>query len=51
VTLRAGPHHESSSFDVCRIGHYPIVLGIPWLRRHNPTIDWQRNAIAFHSAL
>ena len=46
MALRISSHHESSSFDICRIGHYPVVLGIPWLRQHNPTIDWP-----FHSAL
>ena len=29
------------------IESYDIILGIPWLRRHNPTIDWSRYEITF----
>ena len=32
-------HHEDLQFDIVRIASYDIVLGIPWLKRHNPGID------------
>ncbi|KAE8236265.1 hypothetical protein A4X06_0g9606, partial [Tilletia controversa] len=46
-----GPHRESSSLLVTNLSRYPIVLGIPWLRQHNPTIDWRRNTLIFQSSL
>src|SRR3569833_3607543 len=33
-------HHETLRFDITDIGDHPMILGIPWLRNHNPTIDW-----------
>ena len=27
-------------------GHQ-IILGAPWLRKHNPTIDWKKRSIIF----
>ena len=32
-----------------QLGHYPLVLGIPWLRHHNPAIDWANDTIDFVS--
>jgi hypothetical protein len=30
---------DNINFDVTPLGEYDIVLGIPWLRYHNPTIE------------
>lgn len=27
----------------------PVILGLPWLRRHNPYVDWERSLIRFTS--
>lgn len=35
---------------VTRLGHYVIVLGIPWLRRHDPSIKFSANSLAFDSS-
>jgi hypothetical protein len=32
-------HKEIINFDVMKLGKYKIVLGIPWLSKHNPEID------------
>ena len=34
---------------VTKLGHYPFVLGILWLRHHNPRIDWEKDTIDFVS--
>ena len=31
---------EETIFDVMKLGHNDLVLGIPWLERTNPKIDW-----------
>jgi len=41
-------HMESINFDVTPLGEYDIVLGIPWLRYHNPTIDWKTGDLQFN---
>ena len=33
--------------DVVRIASYNVVLGIPWLKRYNPTIDWSKGVLIF----
>lgn len=31
-------HKEMLPFFVTKVGHYPLVFGIPWLRLHNVSI-------------
>jgi hypothetical protein len=32
------------------IGNSPIIVGLPWLRKHNPNIDWKEGHVTFDSA-
>ena len=38
LPMAIGKHHEEVTFDVVGIANHHIILGIPWLRKHNPTI-------------
>ena len=49
VILEIEKHKERIQFDVTRLGHYPIILGTPWLKNHDPVIHWSRNTIQFDS--
>ena len=49
VQLTIGSHTENIQFDVTSLSHYPIILGMPWLERHNPTIDWSEHQVVFDS--
>ena len=42
-------HREQVSAFVTKLRHYPLVLGIPWLRHHNPRITWKKDTIDFVS--
>lgn len=44
-----GDHEEDLVFDVAEIGDDNLILGINWLRRHNPAVDWERSTIDFTS--
>lgn len=44
-----GDHEEDLVFDVAAIGDDNLILGINWLRRHNPTVDWERSTLDFSS--
>uniref|UniRef100_A0A8C5MFT5 CCHC-type domain-containing protein n=1 Tax=Leptobrachium leishanense TaxID=445787 RepID=A0A8C5MFT5_9ANUR len=35
-------------FDIVPSPVFPAVLGLNWLRRHNPTIDWTRSTVTFN---
>jgi hypothetical protein len=31
------------------IGNSPIIVGLPWLKRHNPNINWKEGRVTFDS--
>jgi len=38
-------HKERTSIDVIGGQKWSVILGMPWLRRHNPEIDWKTEEI------
>ncbi|VDC04626.1 unnamed protein product [Peniophora sp. CBMAI 1063] len=49
LQMSIGEHSERITCDVADIGDDNIILGISWLRQHNPHIDWARSSITFTS--
>jgi hypothetical protein len=49
VQCMIGDHHETLTTYLTSLGHYPLVLGIPWLKRHDVTINFAKNDIQFSS--
>ncbi len=46
VTLRIGTlHSESIQLYVIRSPTHPLILGLPWLRTHDPHISWREGQI------
>ncbi len=46
LTLTTGAlHHESIQFYIIPTAHASVILGLPWLRRHNPSISWRDSQI------
>ncbi|KAK4232758.1 hypothetical protein C8A03DRAFT_39613, partial [Achaetomium macrosporum] len=46
--LQVGDHVEPLTFFVTTLAmDNPIILGLPWLRRHNPKIDWDSLSLTF----
>jgi hypothetical protein len=43
-------HREDLPMFVTKLGHYPIVLGIPWLRLHDVAISFASNTVRFGSS-
>jgi hypothetical protein len=39
VTLSIQDHQEKLDLDVFGLATHDIILGLPWLREHNPRID------------
>ena len=46
VMLKISDHDEVLNLDIVQI-KYDIVLGMPWLRHHNPTVDWKNRVLTF----
>ena len=43
-------HREPLRMFVTNLGHYPLVLGLPWLRAHDVNIRFAANTITFESS-
>lgn len=41
----AGNHREKLQFCVLANADPPLVLGLPWFRKHNPQLNWQTGEI------
>ncbi|RAL58215.1 hypothetical protein DID88_002294 [Monilinia fructigena] len=40
-------HSEVIQLDVVPLGQQQIILGMPWLKAHNPRIDWSQETVTF----
>ena len=38
-------HKERTAIDVIGGQKWGVILGMPWLRRHNPEIDWRTGEV------
>uniref|UniRef100_A0A3B3HPV2 Gypsy retrotransposon integrase-like protein 1 n=1 Tax=Oryzias latipes TaxID=8090 RepID=A0A3B3HPV2_ORYLA len=43
--ITSGNHHEVTQFYIMQSLQSPVILGFPWLRRHNPQFDWVNHHI------
>ena len=49
VPMEIGGHKELATLQVANLQNHEIILGMPWLRGHNPKIDWEEQKITFDS--
>jgi hypothetical protein len=49
VKMYINEHVEEIFLDVTSLGWHDLVLGIPWLKSHNPKIDWPTGVLDFDS--
>jgi RNase H-fold protein (predicted Holliday junction resolvase) len=42
-------HEETVRLQCITIGNSSVILGLPWLRKHNPAIDGRENRVSFNS--
>ena len=45
IPLNVLNHLEYINLDVTSLGGYDVVLGIPWLKNHNPNINWRTETL------
>ena len=48
VPMDLSRHRELATFQVANLQNHEVILGMPWLRKHNPTIDWNDKKITFN---
>ncbi|KDN34719.1 hypothetical protein RSAG8_12193, partial [Rhizoctonia solani AG-8 WAC10335] len=49
-SFELGSHKEELKCNIADIGKHDIVLGMSWLKLHNPSVDWPNKRIVFNSA-
>ena len=49
VVINIGSHQEIATLQVANLQNHEIILGMPWLKGHNPKIDWENEKITFDS--
>ena len=49
VSMEIGGHKELATLQVVNLQNHEIILGMPWLKRQNPKIDWEEQKITFDS--
>ena len=48
--MRIHDHFEPKiRLYVTKLAHYPVVLGLPWLKKHDPVVGWSANTMLFNS--
>ncbi|KFY26276.1 hypothetical protein V491_01375, partial [Pseudogymnoascus sp. VKM F-3775] len=40
-------HKETIQFDIVHMDNFACILGMPWLTKHNPYIDWAQKEVGF----
>ena len=48
IDLQIGQCQTKEKFLVTDLGKNQVILGLPWLRRHNPRIDWRQRMVELH---
>jgi len=52
LPFQVGNHSELLSFFVAELAaEHPVILGIPWLAKHNPNINWIDRSLTFDKCL
>ncbi|KAF9801177.1 hypothetical protein IEO21_10191 [Rhodonia placenta] len=45
LQMQIGDHVEKTVFTVMDIGPEDVIVGLDWLREHNPEIDWESGSL------
>src|ERR1700742_3451966 len=43
--MQVEDHSEILRFLIMDLGKDDLILGLPWLRKHNPSVDWEQGEI------
>ena len=47
IRFKIGEHEEELTFNVIKSPKYPLILGMPWLAKHNPRVNWLDRNLSF----
>jgi hypothetical protein len=47
VSIRVGTYSDTINFLVTKLVGQDFILGLPWLKQHNPRVDWPSSTLHF----
>ena len=48
ITVDCLGHREELHAEVTNLGKNSLILGYTWLKKHNPSIDWEKGTVKFN---
>ena len=48
ITVNFLGHREELHAEVTNLGKNSLILGYTWLKKHNPSIDWEKGLVKFN---
>ena len=49
LDIKIGNQTFQERFYITGLGNQKVILGLPWLRKHNPEIDWEKGMVAWRN--
>ena len=49
MEIVTGHHAERIHLDIVELATQDIYLGIPWLKKHNPVVNWKTGVLTFRN--
>ncbi len=50
ITFDMNGKHMTKWFSITALGNQKIILGLPWLEKHNPDVNWQEMTLEFQDS-
>ena len=51
LEMFTGHHYEKISFDIIELATQDIYLRMPWLRKHNPVVNWKTGVLSYNNCI
>ena len=49
LNIKIGDRTFLERFYITGLGNQKVILGLPWLRKHNPEIDWEKGTVTWRN--
>ena len=50
LDIKIGNRTFLERFYITGLGNQKVILGLPWLRKHNPEIDWEKGTVTWRNS-
>ena len=50
LNIKIGDQTFQERFYITGLGNQKVILGLPWLRKHNLEIDWEKGTVTWRNS-